>query len=62
MTATPNDGSVFCAGYHFESNTFTNNFGCPYYGGAVMRLECVNTADSSSVMNDYITPATLSSA
>ena len=28
-TTIPNPGSLFCAGYHFESNIFTENFGCP---------------------------------
>ena len=62
VTITPNDGSVFCAGYHFDTNTFTNNFGCPYYGGAAVRLECVDTADSSPYVNDRIIPITLSAS
>lgn len=62
VTATPNNGAVFCAGYHLDTNTFTNNFGCPYYGGAVVRLECVNNADTSSSANDRIIPSTLTAA
>lgn len=60
VTTTPNNGAVFCSGYHFDTNTFTNNFGCPYYGGAAVRLECVNNADISPYVNDRIIPTTLS--
>jgi hypothetical protein len=51
--------TIFCSGYHFDTNTFLNNFGCPRYGGAVVRLECINDGDTSSLMNDRITPITL---
>lgn len=42
VTSTiPNVGSLFCAGYHFEGNTFTENLACPQYGGALIKMECV---------------------
>lgn len=27
-TTGPSNGAMLCTGYHFEANTFTNNFGC----------------------------------
>lgn len=58
-STTPDDANIFCVGYHFESNTFTENFGCPRRVGAVVKLECVDYADTSGVANDRITPSTL---
>ena len=29
-----------CGGITITSNTFTNNFGCPVFGGAVVSLRC----------------------
>jgi hypothetical protein len=55
-------GNLFCTGYHFEGNTFTKNFGCPRYGGAVIKMECLDTTDSSSQANDQITGLGLTSA
>ena len=53
----PDSANIFCAGYHFEQNTFTENINCPRYGGALIKLECVDYSDSSSSanMNDRIT-------
>lgn len=61
FTTTPNDAGIFCVGYHFESNVFTENFGCPRYSGAVIKMECVEYGDTSAAMNDRITHSTLSS-
>ena len=43
---------MFCHGYHFEKNTFTNNFGCSQMAGGVIRFECLNDADTADYNND----------
>ncbi len=58
----PNPGNLFCTGYHFQENTFTENFGCPKYAGSVVKIECVNDADVSTAVNDRITHGTLSAS
>lgn len=42
---TPNsNANLFCTGYHFELNTFTNNMGCSTKAGGVIKFECLNSA------------------
>lgn len=62
-TATPNTNSnLFCSGYHFESNVFTNNFGCSRIAGGVIRFECVDSTASPADNSDRYTMPTISSA
>ena len=60
-STTPLDGSLFCVNYHFISNTFTENYVCPQYGGSLIRMECIELTDSSINKNDRITYSTFSS-
>lgn len=30
-----------CRGIAVTQNTFSNNFGCPKYGGSLIKLECI---------------------
>jgi FAD synthase len=63
VTSTiPNVGSLFCAGYHFEGNTFTENLACPQYGGALIKMECVEYTDGSTLINDQYTYGSISAA
>lgn len=55
----PSTSSYFCSGYHFQSNTFTNNMGCQGQAGGVIRFECVNYADSATG-NDRISAGSIS--
>lgn len=59
-TTIPNsNANLFCTGYHFESNTFTNNFGCSQKAGGPIRFECVDYAATQSSNNDRYTLTTL---
>ena len=46
------DANMFCHGFHFEGNTFTNNFGCSQTAGGVIRFECLNDDDTADYNND----------
>lgn len=48
----PSSGNLFCTGYLFKSNTFTNNFGCSHRSGGSIRFECVNYAQTQLTTND----------
>ena len=62
-TTTPSsNANLFCSGYHFELNTFTNNFGCSRLAGGVIRFECVDSTSSPAGNNDRYTMHTLASA
>ena len=53
-TQIPSDtASIFCTGYHFMSNEFTKNLGCPLLGGGLISLKCLDYDDvtSQSVTN-----------
>lgn len=30
-----------CKGISLTENTFSNNFGCPKYGGGLIKIECI---------------------
>jgi hypothetical protein len=65
MTASADsepDTQYYCSGYHFESNIFQKNMACTVYGGAMIKFECVNNNEVSSVGNDAITYTPLSAA
>lgn len=62
LTTNPDDTNYFCAGYHFEGNSFVENLSCPRSGGAIVKMECVDYSATSSLANDRITPGTLSSS
>ena len=47
-TQIPAQGSVFCTGYHFESNTFYRNFGCSNFAGGLLNFECVESSQTST--------------
>jgi hypothetical protein len=51
--------NLFCNGYHFQGNTFTNNFGCSQKAGGVIKMECVNNGDVSNTYNDKYAMGTL---
>ncbi len=34
--------TVPCLGISILSNIFENNFGCPKYGGSLIKIECVS--------------------
>lgn len=57
----PSDGSVFCSGYRFDSNVFYQNFGCQGSAGGVIKLECVDSTQTSTAANDAYTYSTLGS-
>lgn len=59
---TEPDTQYYCSGYHFESNLFQRNMACTVYGGAMIKFECVNYNEVSSVGNDKITPTALTTA
>jgi len=46
FSETPSAGNLFCTGYRFEGNAFTNNLGCSTYGGGAVSFECVNYAQA----------------
>ncbi|CDW85402.1 UNKNOWN [Stylonychia lemnae] len=37
---TLNDGYLPCGGVLINSNNFSNNFGCPLYGGSLIQMSC----------------------
>jgi hypothetical protein len=41
-TIPNSNANLFCTGYLFQGNTFTNNFGCSQKAGGVIRFECVD--------------------
>lgn len=38
---------AYCGGYHIQENYFENNFGCVFYAGGLIRIECVNDGETS---------------
>jgi hypothetical protein len=63
VTATADsepDTQYYCSGYHFESNKFEKNMACTVYGGAMIKFECVNNNEVSSLGNDAISSTPLS--
>ena len=38
---------VPCANINLNGNIFSNNFGCPLYGGGVFTIECLNSYKES---------------
>ncbi len=55
LTTVPDPLNLFCVGYHFEGNTFTENIGCPRYGGALIKMECIDDGTNSVSANDRLT-------
>ncbi|TNV88247.1 hypothetical protein FGO68_gene13755 [Halteria grandinella] len=54
--------NYYCSGYHFEDNLFQQNIGCTMQGGGVIKFECVDYGETSSLGNDKIIPTSLTSA
>lgn len=59
---TPDNANIYCTGQHFQSNTYTNNFACPKWGGATVRIDCQDINDQAPTYqrNDRIDQSTLS--
>jgi hypothetical protein len=54
-TTVPGSTESFCGGYTIQKNTFTNNFGCTFTTGGVVKFECVNSGETGSDWIDRIT-------
>ena len=53
-TAIPGINEAFCGGYTIQSNIFTNNYGCLFTSGGLIKFECVNAAETSTDWLDRI--------
>jgi hypothetical protein len=62
FTKVPSEGNVFCTGVHISDNEFANNYNCPLYGGAFIKMECIDYAQTSSAINDAMTHPPLSAS
>jgi hypothetical protein len=58
---TPSNGNLFCMGYLFSKNAFTNNFGCSQKAGGSIYFECVNSAQDMVTNNDRYTISSITS-
>jgi hypothetical protein len=53
-STVPGSTESFCGGYTIQKNTFTNNFGCTFTTGGVVKFECVKDGETGTDWIDRI--------